>query len=56
MNIKQLKSIIGRKIVGVIVTAPTAEKWDTCKLLLDDGRQVQVVFFERHGGTVKVVP
>jgi len=55
MNDTQLKTIVGRKIIKIEIVPPSAEKRDTCKLSLDDGRAVEVLFFEKHGGTVKVV-
>lgn len=54
MNAEQLQSIAGQKIIKVETTEPTQERWETCKLLLADGRAVEVLFFERFGGTVKV--
>ena len=54
MNYKQLNTIIGKRIVQIEPAFP-GDKFVKFNATLDDGTRLQVLFFEEHAGTVKIL-
>ena len=53
MNAHQLKKLVGRRITKTAVT--DHDEFGGFNATLDNGQILQVLFFEKHGGTVKIV-